>query len=433
MPQTTAATAPFQSFTARRTHPGPLVVAVGGSDPVGVLRAAQVLSKQSRAGVLAVSVLEPLPSYLGGTDTNDVSADSEEDRRVALSEQLWRQIAKTIGRHPMWSAQAAFGDAAHAIARLAYECAAPMIVMGLGRHRRLDRFLGLETTLRTVHRARCPVLAVSSPFEHPRRVVIATDFSATSARAAEAVLPLLDSAATITLVHAWQRISDNALVPDGVRFESNEAYAERAMTNFVRFAELLPVGAGMTVAHELLEGDPVSATLEYAEEHGADLIVAGRRGLGSLSRMLSHSFTAGIIRGANCSVLIAPEPQYADIDRLQLLLTGVSAAEHPNEWRVQLDNFTKRNAGRLTALEVDDALFGAQVQSSGYPLLGATYDPHDRQVELMLGDAHSPGSHITRGIGGVNSITVVCDAHGRDMGLRVGHGTGQTLLTFLQS
>ena len=59
----------------------------------------------------------------------------------------------------------------------------------------------METTLRTCHRARCPVLAVSGSFENPKNVIIATDFSTASARAAEAALPMFDSAATVTLLH----------------------------------------------------------------------------------------------------------------------------------------------------------------------------------------------------------------------------------------
>jgi hypothetical protein len=85
--------------------------------------------------------------------------------------------------------------------------------------------------------------------------------------------------------------------------------------------------------------------------------------------------------------------------------------------------------GRLAALEVDDPELGAQAQEHDYPFLGATWDHHDERVEIMLGDFQGTGRHLTRGIGGVTAIDVLRDEQGRDLILRVAHGTGQTILT----
>jgi hypothetical protein len=48
----------------------------------------------------------------------------------------------------------------------------------------------------------------------------------------------------------------------------------------------------------------------------------------------------------------------------------------------------------------------------------------------MLGDEASHGRHLTRSIGGVDTIDVMTDKQGRDIALRIAHGAGQTLLTF---
>ena len=100
-----------------------------------------------------------------------------------------------------------------------------------------------------------------------------------------------------------------------------------------------------------------------------------------------------------------------------------------SDWAVELEAFTRRNVGRLASLEVDDPELGAQAQEHDYPFLGAAWDHHDERVEIMLGDFEGRRRHLTRGIGGVTGIDVLRDEHGRDMILRVAHGTGQTILS----
>ena len=100
------------------------------------------------------------------------------------------------------------------------------------------------------------------------------------------------------------------------------------------------------------------------------------------------------------------------------------------EWAAELDAFTKRNVGRLASLEVDDPDLGAQSQERDYPFLGATWDHHDERVEIMLGDFEGVRRHLTRGIAGVTAVDVMQDDQGRDAVLRIGHGVGQTILSF---
>jgi hypothetical protein len=107
----------------------------------------------------------------------------------------------------------------------------------------------------------------------------------------------------------------------------------------------------------------------------------------------------------------------------------ISALDRP-EWTRALDEFTRRNVGRRGVLEVDDPEIGAQAQEHDYPLLGATYDPHDGRVELMFGELGDLDRHLSRSIGNVGRIDVLSDEKGRDIALRIGHGAGQTLLTF---
>jgi hypothetical protein len=104
--------------------------------------------------------------------------------------------------------------------------------------------------------------------------------------------------------------------------------------------------------------------------------------------------------------------------------------ESPMAWSRLLADFSRRNAGRRTILEVDDLEIGAQAQEYNYPLLGTSYSERDGRVDLVLGDRIPGGRHFSRSIGSVIAVDVLTDGAGHDTALRVQHGTSQTLLTF---
>jgi hypothetical protein len=83
------------------------------------------------------------------------------------------------------------------------------------------------------------------------------------------------------------------------------------------------------------------------------------------------------------------------------------------------------------AVEIDDPGLGAQAVTRGFALLGAAWDPHDGRVDLMLGDPGDRRRHLTRSVGDVRSIGVLSGPDGRDVALRIEHGRGQTIVTFL--
>jgi nucleotide-binding universal stress UspA family protein len=419
---------------ASRTHlphdplrpAGPILVALGGSDVSGVLRAARYFASGSTTGMLAVSILEPLPTYSSAEGAFVLAPDLDAMRAENLLATLNAQILE--GDAPVTSCQTEViaGEPSHAIVEAAHTHHSPLIVMGIGRHKPLDRVLGLETAVRTVRRASCSVLAVHANIHVPfRDVVLATDFSPASVKAAETVIPLLTSGSVIHLVHVWEP----SAVHDARLRTLDESYVASLPTKFRRLLEILKLPSGIAVKEEVLEGRIAERVLHYADTHDADVIVAGRQGLNALARLMVGSVTESLLRGAKCSVLIAPAPTFAELDGFRRLITGTSASKDPAEWAVQLDAFTARNRGRRAAVEVDDLSLGAQVLETGYPFQGVTYDPHDKRVELMLGDAKGSTRHLSHGIGNIETVAIATDDHGLDTGLLLKHGSGQTILT----
>jgi nucleotide-binding universal stress UspA family protein len=423
MTQTLESPTMLHPFASKHEALGPMIVGVGATNRESVLRTARALTPCSPEGVLVVTAVEPLPVVLYAGEVGIAPVALENEREATQLAHLTERVRAIADADPSWRTTVLLGDPSRAITDLARELNAPLIVIGLGRHRPIDRMLGVETALRTVRHAPCPVLCVAHGGSAPmREVVIATDFSVRSARAAEAVIPLLAEGATVHVLHVWER-GERASV-------ANDAYADALPERFRRFAASLALPPHVELTHSSREGRPAEQIIAYAERVHADLIVAGRHGRGLLVSMLAGSVTSALLRGAQRSVLVTPEPSFADVDRLSRLLTGMSESSDPAEWPEQLDAFTRRNRGRVTVVEEDDRRLGAHVLERGYRLLGAAYDPHDREVELMLGGARPDEAYVTRHIGDVDFLTVAADPSGKDLGLSVQHGRGQTLLTF---
>jgi nucleotide-binding universal stress UspA family protein len=207
------------------------------------------------------------------------------------------------------------------------------------------------------------------------------------------------------------------------------SYRDDAGYALQKIRDQLHVPADMSAQKILLHGDAATELLAFASSVRADLIATGSHGHGFVARMLIGSVTTRILRCATCSVLSVPHR--ATMTRVRTTAEPPALESLPRpEWAVELDAFTRRNAGRRGVLEVDDPEIGAQAQENDYPLIGASYDSHDERVHLLFGDAGASARHLSRGIGGVTSIDVLKDDRGRDIALRVAHGAGQTLLTF---
>jgi nucleotide-binding universal stress UspA family protein len=424
MPTATATPATGSAVDSRvPVRSGPILIATDGTASAdAAVRAAHELSRVTSAPVQALAVLEPMPMVAIEYSPLLPPFESEDTRYEALGSRVRAQLREIVGADT-WGVEIRSGDPAAVIANTARELDARMIVVGLGHHDLLDRLFGGETALHALRLARTPVLAVPASFEKlPSRILVATDFSTCSQVAAHLALELLPGLTMVYLAHVAPRLD---LQPHAYAAWMS-AYGSGIEPAFARMREDLDPPAGLTVETITLSGKPSRALLDFAKSAHLDAIVAGSRGSGLLDRILVGSTATALIRGAQSFIFAVPagvgmplpgEKHDLDLPR--------------GEWKQRLEQFTQRNAGRLAELEVDDPEIGAQAQQRGYPFLGAAYDHHDDRIEIMLGEQNST-RHLTRGITDVKSVDLLQDSEGRDVVLRIAHGSGQTILTLVR-
>jgi nucleotide-binding universal stress UspA family protein len=405
----------------RASRSAPIIIATDGrGQSDSALIVGRMLAETSEATRL-VTVVKPMPVIAEVPFAVPEGVDAE--RNEAIRREIAAQMARTWDDE--YPVEVIEGDPATVVSRLAHKTGATMIVAGLGRHRVSDRVFGDETALRLVRMADVPVFAAANGLTRaPRRIVVSLDFSETSRRAARLALEVAATNATVYLAHVAPR--DSSLYD----WKGQGAtYKQDAGNALQKTREELRVPSGTVVQTVLLQGDPATELLAFAASVNADLIATGSHGHGFVARLLIGSVATRIVRCSTCSVLTVPHAAAMTRARITAEPPVVMTLPHV-DWAAELDDFTRRNFGRRGTLEVDDPDIGAQAQEFSYPLLGAAFDVHDQQVELMFGEVGRGKRHLTRGIGGVSSIDVLRDDRGRDLAIRIAHGLGQTLLTF---
>ena len=288
MTQTIAPQVSELSLVATAPRTGPIIVAVAGADSRRVLRAARLLAPCVPAGVVAVSVFEPLATYAAAGEMSFEPPSHSAIERAELAASLLEQVEECAGTDHTWRTTILDGDPPHALAELARSLDSPLIVMGMGRHHPADRIAGVETCLRTIQRAPCAVLAVHADLAGTfHDVVLATDFTPESAHAGEIVVPLLSESATLHLVHVREEAAGATLLHTAAA----DASAVRLADQFRRLMGVLSAPHGVTVTPATLAGNAAEQIVDYADGHHADLIVAGRRRFNALKRMFVGSVT----------------------------------------------------------------------------------------------------------------------------------------------
>jgi nucleotide-binding universal stress UspA family protein len=400
----------------------PVIVATDASAVSdAALRAAQAIALHTLRPVRVVAVYTPPPLVVTEVAVIE-SPDMDVARRAQLEKSVREQLART-GIIYDWPIEVSRGDPAATIARVAEESDASLIIMGLGKHGLMDRLLGEETVLRVLRLGRTPVLAVTPDFSRlPLRVLAATDFSASSAGALKLAGELAHPFGTVTLAHVTPDDGDarsSAFTDNGRMYDIHYAF-DRVVS-----ASALP--RSLNVVRKVWPGEPGSVLVDACKRIEPDLVVVGSHGHGFVSRLLLGSVSQRLVRAAQTSVLVAPPvngPSYLE----ELIPSPNRFTRY--EWAERLEEFTRRNASRPATMEIIDPELGAQVEERGFPFVGASYDPRNGNVHIMLASGTDATRHLTRTMRNVTALQMLRDGAGRDLVLRVAQGRAQTLLTF---
>jgi nucleotide-binding universal stress UspA family protein len=405
----------------------PIVVATDGlPQSHGALILARALAVRLHGIIKVVAVHQPVSltapdgQFLFDPDL-DASLKADLLRRVRQQCTIGLEGAERVDDYEVLN-----GEPARVIGAMAAVGQSQFVVVGIGRHELVDRIFGDETALKVARVSHVPVLAVPEECEAiPRRALVGIDFSEGSLRAAQEALRLLVVGGILELVHVVPR--DRLLFDSWV---SKEEYMRFVRHSLTRFRARLTVPDGITLEDIVLSGDPARELLSYAKRIGADLVAAGSHGHGFISRLVLGSVTTKLLRTATCAVLVIPPDGHND-DRLGASANATLTLD-PARWGEVLDDFTRRNTGRRTRLEIDGPESGPHCQERDYPLLGVTYYHVDGRVEIMLGELGVGEAHLSRSIGDIEQLDVITSREDDDLALRLRHRDGQTLLTLIR-
>lgn len=203
------------------------------------------------------------------------------------------------------------GPPGEVVTDVARERSAQLIVVGTHGHTGIQRFLLGSVATSVLRNAPCDVLVCRgttgpSAFHRP---LVATDFSASAARALRNAALLTAPGASLEVVHAWQLPAGSwgATLLGQARFPWSTV-RDAVLSGVKAQAEKLELenqDLGHPLQVDLIQGPPASVITHAAERGAHDLIAIGTHGHRGFRRLLLGSVAESVIRHAPCSVLVA--------------------------------------------------------------------------------------------------------------------------------
>lgn len=138
----------------------------------------------------------------------------------------------------------------------------------------------------------------------PSKILLATDGSEDAEFAARAAVDLSRrTGAQLHVSHAWRPLPHYAY-PSFAPAEYHPPYEEGARRLLAEQVERIEEAGGVVAEAHVVAGRPADEIIDLAEKVGADLIVVGSRGLGSVRRLVVGSVSEEIVHHADRPVLV---------------------------------------------------------------------------------------------------------------------------------
>jgi nucleotide-binding universal stress UspA family protein len=215
------------------------------------------------------------------------------------------------------------------------------------------------------------------------RILLATDGSAPAETALELARsitwPQGSTVRVVSVIEPVEAILSAAWTPAlaaDIEQQAEELLASAQVV--LEHAARQLAASGMTVEREVMRGRAGSCIVEDATRFGADLIIIGSRGHGSISSMLLGSVSAEGADHAPCPVLIARAPR---LTRLVLGADGSEYALAAEEWLKRWPIFGQA-AIEVTSVAYLGAPWTSGLALSAYSGSAAEYAAADRQIVI---------------------------------------------------
>ena len=142
-----------------------------------------------------------------------------------------------------------------------------------------------------------------------KKILFPTDFSHCNDAALEyASMLTAEGRALLYIVHVdeWANVSTAMGEPGHL---CSSVYDENGRPEVrERLTRAIPTVESARYEHHYLTGSPIREILKFAEREHIDLIVMASHGRTGLARLLMGSIAEGVMRGAQCPVLVVKQP-----------------------------------------------------------------------------------------------------------------------------
>ncbi|KAF1696099.1 universal stress protein [Pseudoxanthomonas koreensis] len=200
------------------------------------------------------------------------------------------------------------GQPAECLLQVAAEEGCGLVVTGVARHEALGRMVLGSTVDRLARRSPVPVLVVRNRAHAPyRRMVVASDWSASAERAFQAATSLFPDAAT-SVLHGFEVPMVGLL--DTARDETIARVRDEAMAEGRAFVERCrPASGAGSVSLVVERSDPATLLRLYAGQFPVDLAVVGTHGRSALSGVMLGSVARRVLEESPVDTLVVPDPR----------------------------------------------------------------------------------------------------------------------------